>query len=99
MTLSSSQQRDLAAFCARWGVAELWLFGSLARGEARPDSDADVLVRFRDDARTSTWDWPAMTDELQAVFGRSVDLLSEGVLRNPYRRAAIMADRQVLYAA
>lgn len=40
-----------------------------------------------------------MTDELQVVFGRKVDLLSEGVLRNPFRRASIMADRKVLYAA
>ncbi len=40
-----------------------------------------------------------MADELAAFLGRKVDLLSEAILRNPYRRAAIMADRKVLYAA
>ena len=77
----------------------MWLFGSAARGNARPDSDIDILVKFSPAARTSAWDWPAMTDELEVIFGRKVDLLSAGILRNPFRRASIMADRKVLYAA
>lgn len=89
----------LAAFCQRWSVASLWLFGSLALGTAQHDSDADVLVEFLPDATTSTWDWPQMQDELKAIFGRDVDLLSMGVLRNPFRRQSIMATRKLLYAA
>lgn len=94
-----SQDANLAAFCRRYGIVELWLFGSAARGEARPDSDVDILVKFAPDATTSTWDWPAMTDDLEVIFGRKVDLLSEGILRNPYRRASILASRKVLNAA
>ena len=90
---------SIAEFCRRWGVAELWLFGSLARGQARPDSDADVLVRFAPTSSTSTWDWPQMSGELEAIFGRKVDLLTDAVLANPYRRASILASRRVLYAA
>lgn len=89
----------IASFCRRWGVREMWLFGSLARGEAHAASDADVLVSFREDAQTSTWDWPAMTDELEAIFGRRVDLLSTGVLRNAFRRESILSSRRLLYAA
>lgn len=96
---SAASHEGVEAFCLRWGVRELWLFGSLARGEAGAESDADVLVIFEPSATTSTWDWPAMTDELELIFGRRVDLLSEGVLRNPFRRASIMANRRVLYAA
>lgn len=99
MSIDPDIQAQIEAFCRRWGVAELWLFGSAARGEQHPGSDVDVLARFRPDAATSTWDWPTMTDELEAIFGRRVDLLSEGILRNPFRRASIMNDRQVLYAA
>lgn len=36
-----------SAFCAKWGVSELYVFGSAARGELRDDSDLDVAVRFR----------------------------------------------------
>ena len=89
----------VAAFCRRWGVARLWLFGSLATGLARSDSDADVLIEFLPDSRTSTWDWPCMQDELRAIFAREVDLLSTGILRNPFRRQAVLASRTLLYAA
>jgi len=91
--------KSVAEFCRRWGITELWLFGSTARGEAGPESDVDILVKFSDQSTASTWDWPQMVDELETIFGRKVDLLSEGILRNKYRREAIMADRRVLYAA
>ncbi|MFN0133105.1 MAG: nucleotidyltransferase family protein [Phycisphaerales bacterium] len=89
----------IAGFCRRWGVARLWLFGSLATGTAGASSDADVLIEFLPQAETSTWDWPRMQDELRAIFGREIDLLSTGVLRNPFRRRAILASRRLLYAA
>ena len=86
-------------FCRKWGVARLWLFGSFAKGTARAESDVDVLVEFLTETRTSTWDWPQMEDELEAIFGRSIDLLSTGILRNPFRRKSIEATRKLLYAA
>ncbi|MBL0927814.1 MAG: nucleotidyltransferase domain-containing protein [Phycisphaerales bacterium] len=89
----------LVACCRRWGVARLWLFGSFAAGTARADSDADVLIEFQDDSEASTWDWPQMQDELRLIFRREVDLLSVGVLRNPWRARSILASRKLLYAA
>ncbi|MFO0827476.1 MAG: nucleotidyltransferase domain-containing protein [Phycisphaerales bacterium] len=101
MTLSNfgADEAAIRAFCQRWSVARLWLFGSLVAGDARAHSDADVLVEFRSDAATSTWDWPAMEDELREIFHREIDLLSTGVLRNPLRRTSILASRRLLYAA
>lgn len=90
---------ELADFSRRWGVVRLWLFGSMATGTARPDSDLDLLVEFHPDTTTSTWDWPQMQDELRAMFGREVDLVSTGVLTNPFRRASILRSRRLLYAA
>lgn len=90
---------DLAKFCAKWQVTRLWLFGSVARGDATATSDVDLLAEFAPSATTSTWDWPDMQDELERLFNRRVDLLSTGILRNPYRRRTIEASRRLLYAA
>lgn len=97
--LAPDARERIEAFCRRWSVDRLWLFGSLAAGDAREESDVDLLVEFLPDATTSTWDWPQMKDELRAIFGREVDLLSTGILRNPFRRRSILSVRRLLYAA
>jgi predicted nucleotidyltransferase len=105
MTLSLSQDRiavpasALDAFCRRWNVRELSLFGSVLREDFSPDSDVDVLVAFEPEARRSLFDLVEMRDELMELFGRDVDLVSQGGLRNPFRRHEILTTRQVLYAA
>jgi len=92
-------QKRLGAFCRKWKVKELAVFGSVLRKDFRPDSDIDVLVAFLPDAPWSYWEWPDMTQELEAMLGRKVDLVPKGGLRNPYRRHEILTTRQVLYAA
>jgi predicted nucleotidyltransferase len=89
----------LSELCRRWGVLELALFGSAARGEAGPESDVDVLVTFAPDANWSLYDLVDLRDELRHLFGREVDLVEEAALRNPFRRHAILRDKRVLYAA
>lgn len=92
-------QDKLDALCRRWRVRELSLFGSVARGEARSDSDIDVLVTFEPEAGWSLLDLVEMRDELAALFGRKVDLVEEAALRNPVRRRAILRDKRILHAA
>ncbi|MEX1129454.1 MAG: nucleotidyltransferase family protein [Vicinamibacterales bacterium] len=89
----------IAGFCRRWKIAEMSLFGSVVREDFRPDSDIDVLVSFEVGAGWSLFDLVTMREELAALLGRSVDLVEEAGLRNPYRRAAILKSKQVLYAA
>ena len=89
----------IAAFCYRWKIAEFSLFGSVLREDFRPDSDIDVLIEFAPDAAWSLFDRVDMIDELKAIFGRDVDLVSKRGLRNPFRRKAILSTRQVIYAA
>ena len=69
-------QDRLAAFCRRWGVADMALFGSVLRDDFRPDSDVDVLVAFVPDARHGLFDLVEMEDELSGLFGRRVDLVT-----------------------
>jgi len=89
----------IADFCRRWKIAEFSLFGSVLRDDFRPDSDVDVLVTFSPDATWSSFDLVDMRDQLQQIFARDVDLVEESGLRNPFRRAAILREKQVIYAA
>jgi predicted nucleotidyltransferase len=89
----------IEAFCRKWRIRELSLFGSLLRDDFRPDSDVDLLVVFEPDERWDLWDIMAMETELQQLFGRKVDLVEKRALKNPFRRYEILTTRQVLYAA
>ena len=84
----------LAAFCARWKVAELALFGSALRDDFGPESDVDLLVTFAPDARWSLFDHVRMQDELEVLFGREVDLLTRRAVEESHnwiRRKAILS--------
>ena len=89
----------IEAFCKKWKVREFSLFGSVLRDDFRPDSDVDVLLSFEPNDPWSYWDWPAITDDLVAIFGRKVDLVEKEALRNPIRRKEILETRRVVYAA
>src|SRR5438045_643191 len=92
----------IVAFCHRWAVIKLELFGSVLRDDFRPDSDVDILVSFAPDARPTLFDLVEMQDELTAIFAREVDLLTRpGVERslNRTRRQAILSSAEPLYVA
>jgi predicted nucleotidyltransferase len=83
----------LAAFCERWAVAELALFGSVLRDDFRPDSDVDVLVAFAPGARHGLFDLVEMEEELAGLLGRRVDLVTRRAVEesdNWIRRRAIL---------
>lgn len=92
-------REEIAGFCARWKILEFSLFGSVLREDFGADSDVDVLVTFRPDARWSLFDLVDMQEELKALFGRDVDLVETEGLRNPFRRRSILRSREVIHAA
>jgi len=67
----------------RYGVTKLALFGSTARGTARPDSDVDVLVAF--DGAASSARYFGVQFYLEDVLGCPVDLVTEKALRAELR--------------
>ncbi len=92
----------IAAFCCKWKISELALFGSVLREDFRPDSDVDVLVTFQPDAGWSLFDHVQMQDELSETFGRTVDLVTRRSVEaseNWIRRNAILSSAESLYAA
>ena len=88
----------IEAFCRKWRIVELALFGSVLRSDFRPDSDIDVLVTFAPDAKWDLWDFVAAKDELDALLGRQVDLVEKRAVQNPIRRRIIHASQEVIYA-
>lgn len=87
----------IAEICRRYGVARLEVFGSVSRGEERPDSDVDVLYELAPGARLG-WEVEDLTDELSEVLGRPVDLVSRRSLHERLREA-VLAEARLLYAA
>ena len=81
---------------SRYGVERIGLFGSCATGSMREDSDLDVLVRFRDSARTFD-NYMDLKFLLESMFpGRRIDLVLESALK-PILREGILSE--TLYVA
>jgi predicted nucleotidyltransferase len=93
------RQEQIEAFCRRWKIRELALFGSVLRDDFRGDSDVDVLVEFEGDYHPGYRGWNRMIEELEALFGRTVDLVRKDLVVNPYRRRHILQHHEVVYAA
>ncbi len=92
----------LEAFCRRWKITELSLFGSVLGDDFRPDSDVDVLVRFAPESRWSLLDLARMQRELEALLERDVDLVTRSSVENSHnwiRREAILGTAQPIYKA
>lgn len=91
----------LAEICRHYHVAKLEVFGSHALGDARPDSDVDLLVSFAE-GYTPGLEFVALAEDLEALLGRSIDLLvreDAELDRNPIRRQAIFRAVEPMYAA
>ena len=73
------------------GVSRLSLFGSVARGDARADSDVDLVAELDPEARIGLFRLVALERRLSELLGRPVDLLS-GPVEAPRLRANIGRD-------
>ncbi len=92
----------LAAFCRRWKVHELAVFGSALREDFRPDSDVDLLVTFEPDANWGLLEQTTMESELATLLGRKVDLVSRRAVErstNWIRGQAILESAETLHVA
>ena len=92
-------REDVEAFCKKWKINEFSLFGSALRADFRPDSDVDVLINLAPGQTMTLESYMDMRDELSVLFGgREIDLVEKPLVKNPYRRQHILANREVVYA-
>lgn len=76
-------------------VVRAELFGSLARGEATPDSDVDLVVVY-DDTRPKGFRALSIYGELETSLGRNVDLVQEKLMHD-FVLKNIKNDRELIY--
>src|SRR4051812_16302594 len=81
-----AKREQVLALARQQGVFNVRIFGSVARGEATPDSDVDFLV---DGLENSVWGGGRLLMELEHLLGRRVDLVSAGDLHQMMRNRVL----------
>ena len=85
-----SRKRDeILGIAARYGARNIRVFGSAARGEARSDSDIDLLVDL--EPGRSLLDHVGLWQDLEELLGCRVDVVVEGGI-SPYLQETILAE-------
>ena len=93
-TIDEARLEDI---CTRYGIEELAVFGSVARGDATPASDVDLLYVLRPGARLG-FAIDDLEDELAELLGRRVDLVARKAV-HPLLRPGIEEQARIVYAA
>lgn len=73
---------EILRLAAKYRASNVRVFGSVARGEAQPDSDLDLLVDFAPDYRL--WDKIGLKQDLEDLFGRKVDIVYAKFMREEF---------------
>lgn len=100
MTLRLLVDRDaVARVCREHGVRRIRVFGSATSDRFDEASDVDLLVEFQPDLADVFDAYFGLKEDLEALFGRRVDLVMADAVRNPYFEASATANAEELYAA
>lgn len=87
--LIETKRDEILRIAAEHGACDLRLFGSAARVESELHSDVDLLVRLQSDR--SLLDQVALSQDLEEILGRKVDVVIEGGI-SPYLEDRILAE-------
>jgi predicted nucleotidyltransferase len=86
MSALSYDREDLARLCRSYRIRRLALFGSVAKGASRPDSDVDLLVEFEPDAVPGLLGLAEIEARLSQLLNRPVDLRTPNELSKHFRQ-------------
>lgn len=80
-------RNEILAIALRYGAQDIRIFGSVARGDQRDDSDLDLIVRF--EPGRSLLDQGGLLMDLQDLLGVKIDVVSEKAMRPRFRENAL----------
>ena len=83
------RRMGILQIAARHGARTVWVFGSVTRGEAGPDSHVDILVNLN--PGRSLLDIVAIKQDLEDLLGRKVDVVTEAAI-SPYIREQVLKE-------
>jgi uncharacterized protein len=83
-------RRNEPALRAR-GICHAAIFGSVARGDQRSDSDIDIIIDIDPDAHVTLFDYVGLKDYIAGLFDGPVDVVDRDALK-PYLRAPMARD-------
>jgi len=89
LELVREKREEIQCIAAKHGAHNIRVFGSVARGEARPDSDVDLLIEAG--PTTSSWFPAGLILDLENLLGRRVQVVTEKGL-NPYLRDRVLRE-------
>lgn len=84
-----NKRDDILRIAAQHGASNIRVFGSVARGEAEPESDLDLLIQL--ESGRSLLDLIAIKQDLEDLLERKVDVLTESAI-SPYLRERILRE-------
>ncbi len=93
----SIYQTEIQKLCQSLAVKQMDLVGSAARKDFQPESsDIDVLIEFQGEEALFNR-YFELKQGLEKIFGRKVDVIQNGAIRNPYLRQSIQENRIAIY--
>jgi predicted nucleotidyltransferase len=98
MNLIEAHNKDIRDICENHKVDTLYLFGSFAKNQEKPESDVDLLVNFGEVDLYDYFDnFYDFLKRMEKLLGRKIDLVSEKYISNPYLKRQINSSRVLLY--
>jgi uncharacterized protein len=79
-----------------YGIKKASVFGSVSRGDDRPDSDVDLLLEFKPEKTMGIYEYIGLQYKLEEILGKDVDLVSEGYI-NKFLEPYIRPELKTIY--
>ena len=98
--LIETKLSEIIDLCKKYNVKTMYLFGSACSDKFNNESDVDILITFQElSIDEYTENYFELHYKLESLLGRTIDLLTERSLSNPYFIQSVEKTKQLLYAA